>query len=137
MRLTHRPDPVRFSLLVLTVIVLGAASGLIITSNWPKLLRVTLAAAGYLGTLTAWSRFTTSTDEYPWWPFASAGGLAGAISGIFQPVFSIPVLVTQIVTGALLLGTVHWLAVGYGRATRDRLFTSRFERHSDSRTSKH
>ena len=121
MRLKQSIDPFRFSLLIVTVIVLIAATGLALNSNWPKVLRVTLAAAAYLGALAAWSRSTAATDEPPWWPFAGAGGLAGLVSGILQPLFSIAVLMTQFVAGALLLGTVHWLALRYGRALRNRL----------------
>jgi hypothetical protein len=114
------PDPLRFTLMVLAAIVLFASIGLALDGNWPKLVRVTLAAVAYLGPLAAWSSYPFPRDTPPWWLFAGAGGLAGLVSGLLQPVFSLAVILMQIAGASLLLGTVHWLALRYGRAVRQR-----------------
>lgn len=119
----RRPlDPLRFSLLLLALVVLIAAGILVANANWPKLLRVTVAATVYVGMLTLRARSSASAEQ-PWWPFAVAGGLAGLASAALQPVFSIPILLASAAGGALLLGTVHWLGVRYGAALRDRFAT--------------
>jgi hypothetical protein len=110
MRRTISIDPLRFSLVILTSVVLIGLTGLVITANWPKVVRVTLAATGYLGVLAVRTRATHSLQ---WWPFACAGGLAGVISGALQPSISYTVLLASAAGGAFLLGTVHWLALRY------------------------
>jgi hypothetical protein len=119
MRLNQSRNPLRFSLFILAAIVLIAVSGLALNGNWPKVLRVSSAAAAYLGVLSLWLRSITPTHPQPWWPFACAGGLAGAISGFLQPSFSYPVLLTSAAGGAILLGTVHWIAVRHAGGLRD------------------
>jgi hypothetical protein len=120
MRLNHSIDPLRFSLLILAAIVLIAGTGLALTANWPKLLRVTLSAAAYIGVLAVLARSTSTTSRQPWWPFACAGGLAGVISGIFQPTFSYSILLASAAGGAFLLATIHWLAVRNAGSHRSR-----------------
>jgi uncharacterized membrane protein YfcA len=120
MRLNPSIDPLRFSLLILTAIVIIAGTGLALNANWPKLLRVTLAAAAYIGVLAVRARSTSTTRPQPWWPFACAGALAGVISGIFQPSFSFSILLASAAGGTFLLGTVHWLAVRNAGSLRSR-----------------
>jgi hypothetical protein len=89
--------------------------------------RVTLAAAGYLGVLAVRARATHSLQ---WWPFACAGGLAGVISGALQPSISYPVLLASAAGGAFLLGTIHWFALrhaGSPGGARRSGETSRFQ----------
>jgi len=120
MRNKSSPDPLRFSLAVLAAIVLFAATGLALDGNWPKLVRVSLAAVVYLAPLTLWSSSKRNQECPPWWMFAGSGSLAGLVSGILQPVFGIALLFTQFATASLILGTVHWLAVRYGHGLHHR-----------------
>jgi hypothetical protein len=123
MRLDRSPGPLRLSLLLLTSVILLAEAGLALDRNWPKLIRVGLAAAAYITPLAIWSRSGRLQTSCPWWRFALAGALAGAVSGIARPSPVFGVVVTQLLAASLLFGTAHWLAVRLGPVILKRITT--------------
>ncbi|HMJ17963.1 MAG TPA: hypothetical protein VK478_06180 [Gemmatimonadaceae bacterium] len=101
----------RHSFVVLGAVALIALVGLSVAHNWPKLLRVGLAAASYAAVLLIGSRLRSSNHPdavVPYWLFAIAGATAGLVSGIVRPTILWPVALVSIVAGAFLLSTVHW-----------------------------
>jgi hypothetical protein len=69
------------------------------------------ASVVYLGFLLVWSLRRTGRPDAPsWWPFGAAGA-AGFVSGVVRPVTTPLLALVQAAGAALLLGTVHWLAV--------------------------
>jgi hypothetical protein len=101
----------RHSFIVLGAVVIIALVGLAAAHNWPKLLRVGLAAASYAAVLLVGSRLRSSNDfnaSVPYWLFVIAGATAGLVSGIVRPTILVPVVFVSIVAGAFLLSTVHW-----------------------------
>lgn len=102
------------SLLLLGAVVVFALAGLAWDGNWPKVLRVATAAAGYAAVLLAAGR--RSTTILPWRAFAAAGAVAGLLSGAVRAESSAPLLVAQTAAGALLLGGFHRLALGSWRS---------------------
>ena len=103
------------TLAVLAFVVGFAALGLAFDHNWLKLARVLLAAAAYAGVLVAAFRALAPRGRAPWWPFALAGAVAGGMSGMVRPGSDGRVLVTSVTAAALLLGTVHWIALRWSR----------------------
>ena len=53
----------------------------------------------------------SAAGSIPWWPFAAAGVVAGAVAELSNAGFLITVeLLAAVVTG-LVIGTAHWLAL--------------------------
>ena len=102
------------SLLLLGLVVAFALAGLASDGNWPKVLRVAAAAAGYGAVLLAAGR--RSTERLPWRAFAAAGAVAGFLSGVVRPETSGSMVLAQTAAGALVLGSFHWLALGSWRS---------------------
>lgn len=103
----------RHSFVVLGAVVLIALVGLAAAHNWPKLLRVGLAATSYATVLLVGSRPRSSNHPdagVPYWLFVIAGATAGVVSGIVRPTILVPVVLVLIAAGAFLLSTVHWAA---------------------------
>jgi membrane associated rhomboid family serine protease len=113
-----RSGPTRVALLraslgLLALVVLIALTGLALDGNWPKVLRVAGAFAGYAAVLMASARLSGHRREdggSPVWPFLMAGATAGAISGLVRPEFDALRLAVHTLA-APLLGAVHALAV--------------------------
>jgi hypothetical protein len=114
-----RARPLRISLVVLGFVLALALTGLALTQNWGKLVRVAGAAAVYLGCLGLLVRRSTPRgEEPPWRAFATAGALAGLASGVLRPDTTVRLVVADVVGAALLLATAHWLAVRYAPRLR-------------------
>ncbi len=99
------------SLLLLGAIVGCALVGLAIQGNWPKVLRVLLAALAY-GTILGLSlRRATTAGGAPYGNFVVAGAVAGAVSGLVRPTTTLLLVLAQALSAAFLLASVHWLGV--------------------------
>ena len=108
---TVSPKAVRHSLAVLGAVVLFALIGLAFAGNWPKVLRVGLAAASYAAVLVAGSRSLSREKPgaaIPYWLFAIAGAAAGLVSGLVRPTVQPSVVLVSVLAGAFLLSSVHW-----------------------------
>jgi len=110
-----RPAGLPSTLAVLAFVLGFAALGLASDHNWWKLARVLVAAAAYAGVLVAAFRALAPRGSVPWWPFALAGAVAGGVSGVVRPGSDARVLVSSVTAAALLLGTVHWIALRWWR----------------------
>lgn len=88
-----------------------ALIGLALDGNWPKVLRVALAAGAYGSSLWLLAHRTAPGREVPYWPFGLAGSLAGLVSGLVRPAFQIELVLAGMLGAALLIGGVHWLAL--------------------------
>lgn len=103
------------SLAIIGVLVGLAAVGLVMERNWPKLVRVILAASVYaiilLGSVRSGRQGAGRNGGLPFWPFALAGAAAGLIGSLINPQRSVRLTAAGIVLGAFLLGGFHWLAV--------------------------
>jgi hypothetical protein len=111
---TVSPKALRHSLVLLGIVVLIALIGLAFAGNWPKLLRVGLAAASYAAVLVAGSRLLSWEHPgaaIPYWLFAVAGAVAGLVSGVVRPTVQPSVVLVSVLAGAFLLSTVHWAGV--------------------------
>jgi len=99
------------SLVLLGLVVGGALVGLGIQGNWPKVLRVLLAALAYGIILWQSVRRSTAPGAAPYWNFVLAGAVAGAVSGLARSTTSVLLVLVQTVGAAFLLASVHWLGV--------------------------
>ena len=103
------------SIALLTAVICIADVSLAFQGNWPKILRITLAAATYvfvLGViLRGTGRFGAPPARLPYWVFLAAGAAAGVVSGIVRPDATVGLAVAQAVLTPLLLGTFHWVAL--------------------------
>lgn len=102
------------SLVLLGAVVAFGLAGLASDGNWPKVLRVATAAAGYAAVLLGAGR--RSEKLLPWRAFAAAGAVAGLLSGVVRSETGATLLLAQTAAGALLLGSFHWLALGSWRS---------------------
>jgi hypothetical protein len=107
------------SLALLGGIVAFAVAGLLLAGNLPKAVRVTAAAGAYVVTLLALPGARRSPRA--WWPFAAAGGAAGVVSAAMLPARSLPHFAVSVASAALLLGSVHWVALRYWGIVRERI----------------
>ena len=113
------------SIVLLALVVCFVLAGLALEGNWPKLLRVSIAATVYLTLLplllSSWRRRADSSLLLPFWPFASAACLAELASGWLRP--GVPPYTTFWVApaAALLIGGAHWLALRAWRPLRARI----------------
>ena len=100
---------------LLTAVIMIADVSLAIQGNWPKILRVTLAAATYVAilgmTLKLTGRFGAPPSRLPVWTFLVAGAAGGLVSGVVRPEVSAPVVIVSAVLTPTLLGTFHWIAL--------------------------
>ena len=103
-----KADPVVRSMLLLGVVVLFALVGLMADGNWPKVGRVASAGVVYALVLLWLRRKDWGAGR--WWWFALAGACAGLVSALVRPVF-VALIVPAQVTGGVLFGSVHWLAL--------------------------
>ena len=110
------------SLAILTAVVLLALTGLAVDGNWPKLERVSASFIAYVGTFLVARRFDDSSRDIPkFWVFAVAGCIAGIVSGLVRDEIRAPGLIVGAIAAALLLGGLHWLALGFWRRLRSAL----------------
>ncbi|MBI3981521.1 MAG: hypothetical protein HY337_01315 [Gemmatimonadetes bacterium] len=111
------------SLAVGAAILLLALVGLALQSNWLKLARVALAAAGYaavlVGLLRARQLWDGPAHRLPYWPFAVAGVSGGLVSGVMRPESSVPLVVADVVGAGVLLAGLHWVTVRSWHRVRD------------------
>src|SRR6185436_3723681 len=100
---------------LLTAVIMIADVSLAVQGNWPKILRVTLAAATYVAilgmTLRVIGRFGAPPARLPVWAFLLAGAAVGLVSGVVRPEVSAPVVIASAVLTPTLLGTFHWIAL--------------------------
>jgi len=103
------------SIALLTAVISVADLTLAFQGNWPKIVRITLAAATYvfvLGVLLrSTGRFGAPPSRLPYWVFVAAGGAAGAVSGILRSDGTVRLALAQTIRTPLLLGTFHWVAL--------------------------
>ncbi len=100
---------------LLTAIIMIADVSLAIQGNWPKIVRVTLGAAAYVGALgfilKSMGRFGAPPAKLPVWVFLVAGAAAGLVSGMVRPELNPSVVVASAVLTPTLLGAFHWIAL--------------------------
>ena len=100
---------------LLTAIIMIADVSLAIQGNWPRIVRVTLAAATYVGVLgfvlKSMGRFGASPAKLPLWVFLAAGAAAGLVSGVARPELPSSVVLVSIMLTPTLLGAFHWVAL--------------------------
>ena len=100
---------------LLTAMIMIADVTLALQGNWPKILRITLAAATYVAvlgaTLRITGRFGAPPARLPVWPFLVAGAAGGLVSGVVRPDLSAPVVIASAVLTPTLLGSFHWIAL--------------------------
>jgi hypothetical protein len=96
------------TLLALGGLLLFIEIGLATDGNWPKMLRVGVAVAGYVTML-----LVTGARRQPFspWRYVASALVGGALSGIVRPEIRPAFAVAQAVLAALLLGPAHWLLV--------------------------
>lgn len=103
------------------VLVLAA---LLLSGNWPKVIRVGLSSFAYLAILVGVSVVRRSArsgfEPVPLWPFVLAGAVAGFVSGVARVDPTLPVVAVQTAGAGLLLGGPHWLAVRRWRRVDER-----------------
>jgi len=103
------------SLAALAAVVAIALVGLATDGNWPKILRVGASFGAYCFVLLTFLRHRGAAmrdaTSIPLYWFTAAAAAAGIISGIVRPQFDPRVLVVGTVASALLLGSVHYLAL--------------------------
>ena len=118
------------SLLVMSILVAFALTGLAWDENWRKLLRVALGFAAYVVALvTAIRVYSLDKRErvsLPLWAFALAGAAAEASSGWLRPQARWSVDIPTVTMAALLIGGAHWLGLRLWRPLRERIVS--FER---------
>ena len=98
----------RMSLLVLGTVVAIALVGLGFAGNWPKVLRVALAAGSYTGVLIVLAHWRRAL---PLGAFMAAGAAAGSVSGLVRESTSAALIAAGALGAALLLGPLHWWAL--------------------------
>jgi hypothetical protein len=100
---------------LLTGIVMIADVTLAIQGNWPKIIRVTLAAATYIGVLgfllKSMGRLGAPPAKLPLWVFFVAGAAAGLASGFVRPDVDSMVVIASAILTPTLIGSVHWIAL--------------------------
>ena len=117
----------RGSVALLAFVVLLALVKLGFQGNWPKVLRVSVSFTVYGAVLLSLARRSEQSGvalrgaRLRWVWFSAAGAAAGVASGVLQTVFHLPTLVLATLGAALILGTVHWIAVCSARRTFDRM----------------
>jgi hypothetical protein len=112
------------SLALLACVVLIALAGLALDGNWPKVARVSAAAATYVVVLLVLAGRRAQAGgmhRLPYYPFALAGALAGIVSGLMQRVPSTRLVLGVALAAALLLGGLHWMALRSWRGVRARV----------------
>ena len=104
----RRLTPLDTTLLALGALLVFIEVGLATDGNWPKMLRVGVALAGYVATLLA-----TGARRHPFSiaRYVVAGLVAGALSGVLRPEIRPAFAAAQAVLAALLLGPAHCLIV--------------------------
>lgn len=95
------------SLILLGAIVTLALLGLAWSGNWPKVLRVVLAAATYIALLLLLSRARSLRLA----AFMGAGAAAGAVSGMARPETTPALIAASAFGAALLIAPLHWWAL--------------------------
>ena len=99
----------------LTAAIMIADVTFAVQGNWPKIFRVTLAAAAYIGVLgfllKSMGRFGAPPARLPVWVFLVAGALAGLVSGMVRPALPSSVLLISTMLTPTLLGAFHWIAL--------------------------
>ena len=115
---TRRPTDFDWSLVILAGVVGFALTGLAFDGNWPKLVRVALAASTYAFCLLPVRRLPSPLSPAV---FVCAGAAAGFVSGILRPDPRIDILAIQTVAAAVLIGPMHWLALRWHGSTHPHL----------------
>ncbi len=100
---------------VLSGIVMIADIVLAIQGNFPKIIRVTLAAASYVAVLgfllKSMGRFGAPPSRLPLWVFLAAGAAAGLVSSLVRTEFFSVVFILSSVMTPTLIGAVHWIGL--------------------------
>ena len=98
-----------------TAVIMLADVSLALQGNWPKILRVTFAAATYVGVLgfllKSMGRFGAPPSRLPVWVFLVAGAAAGLVSAAVHPELRSPAVIASAVLTPTLLGTFHWIVL--------------------------
>ena len=109
------------SLLLLAAVFAFVLVVLVVQANWPKLLRVGMAATAYLVLVPLlarrWWRAPLAAP-CPYRVFAAAGAAAGAIGSLLRPAPALLAGAIGMVGGALLFGGVHYIALRAARRAR-------------------
>ncbi len=108
--------------LAVTLVTLGAMVvfieiGLATDRNWSKMIRVAVAALGYVAVLLGSGALR---HPHTLWRYVVAGLVAGILSGVVRPETRPALIVVQAVLAALLLGPAHWLLVRRASPDLDR-----------------
>jgi hypothetical protein len=110
---------------LLSGIVMIADLVLALQGNWPKIIRVTLAAAAYVGILgfllKGMGRLGAPPARLPLWVFLAAGAMAGLMSGIVRPDINSAVVIASTILTPTLIGSFHWFALQRVGWLRDRI----------------
>jgi hypothetical protein len=103
------------SVALLTAVIMIADVTLAIQGNFPKIVRITIAAATYVAVLGSilkvLGRFPAPPPRLPLWPFLAAGLAGGLVSGLVRSDVDLSVPMASSVLTPPLLGTVHWVAL--------------------------
>ena len=99
----------RRSLMLLGIVVAIALAGLAAAGNWPKVVRVALAAVTYAALLVLVNRRRIRLPA-----FMLSGAVAGFVSGMARPATSLLLVMASVLGAGLLLAPMHWLALVSG-----------------------
>ena len=120
------------SIAVLTAVIMIADVSLALQGNWPRILRLTLSAAVYVGvlgaTLKVLGRFGAPARQLPVGAFLGAGAAAGLVGALARPELSAPLVAVSAVLTPALLGTFHWVVLQRWAWIRDRIISRRSSR---------
>jgi hypothetical protein len=118
------------SLLIMSILVAFALTGLMWDENWRKVLRVGVGFSAYIVVLMTairvYSLEARGRASLPFWAFALAGAAAEACSGWLRPQARWSVDIPTVIMAAILIGGAHWLGLRFWRPLRERIFS--FER---------
>jgi hypothetical protein len=123
--LTFQPMELLVSIGIVTAVICIADVSLAFQGNWPKIVRITLAAATYVFVLGVLLRSTgrlgAPPARLPYWVFLVAGVAAGAASGFLRADGTIRLALAQTILTPLALGTFHWVALQRWAWVRSRI----------------